>query len=317
MTAYQQPGAERETRKLRTVFIGDAATKEANAYARLEIHRYSDLSFFLGESPAPEEPELIILFQSFSDQFCPVEIGRLFKKYPLSRFLAAYGPLCESDGRTRNLLPQSIRVPFWRLDQRIDREVEVLTGKAAALPLTATREEAVHFEFQSLVDPSANKGCQQQAIVFSPDAIWAEMISDAWEAACQSQCLCMHTLGNLGRYLQAGKGYNGQIIIDIDPFNRSLKDWLTEHISDPGKNYTEDFSANRGHQSGHLSPVESEDNILKQAATIEESSIVSGQILAATNWLTPRCRKELEQLGVNRLVCKLNLPELLDSVLRR
>ncbi len=317
MTAYQQPGAERGTRKLRTVFIGDAATKEANAYTRLEIRSYSDLSFFLGESPASEEPELIILFQSFSDQFCPAEIDRLFKKYPLSRFLAAYGPLCESDGRTRNLWPQSIRVPFWRLDQRIDREIEVLTGKAAALPLTATREEAVHFEYQPLTDPSTNTECQSQAIVFSPDAIWAEMISDAWEAACQSQCLCIHTLGDLGSYLRAGKEYKGQIIFDIDPFNRSLKEWLTEHISDSGKNYTGDFSANREHQAGHLSPVESEGNILKQAATIKERSIVSGQILAVTNWLTPRCRKELEQLGVNRLVCKLNLPELLASVLRR
>ncbi len=301
-------------RVIRTAFIGDVLSEKVEGGFRLDIHRYRELDLFLKVSFPGQEPELILLFQGFSDQFSPSEIDQLFEKYPLSRILVAYGPYCESDGRTRHLWPQTVRVPLWRLPQRIEREIEVLTGNSPALPLTATREETIHFEYKPLTDYSQGASHSSEVIIFSPDAIWAEMVFTALASVNQSPCFIMHTLGEMRGHLHGDSDYCGQIIFDIDPFNQTIKGWFFEHLINSGKNYTEVSNQNQPLLSGSVSHNNIKNTHPKLGPDSCKGLICPEQIVAVTNWLTPHCCKELEQLGMSRQACKLNLPDILATV---
>lgn len=275
-----------ETRLIRTAIIGPD-TERIAGHPQLETQDFRCLQTLFEDNQLEAEPELIVIYQNFSDQFCPAEIDQLFKRYPLSLCLCVYGPLCESDGRTRNLWPQSLRVPHWKLHQRIEREIEVLAGNSPALPITATREETFRFEFQS---PSAGPSLHpMQAVVFSPDAIWTEMITEALATERQVKCRQIHSMGEMEVFLALESSFDGLIILDTDPLSQAMKQWL--------KQWQQKISC---------------DNILKFPASPESPSPGS-QILAVSNWVTSYRKEELRELGVNHYVCKLNLPEILGS----
>lgn len=314
MTLNQQQSKPMQSgREIRTAFIGEVPSGKITAGFRLDIHRYGELDLFLKESFSGQEPELIVLFQGFSDQYSPSEIDQLFEKHPLSRVLVAYGPYCESDGRTRHLWPQTVRVPLWRLPQRIKREIEVLTGNSPALPLTATREETVHFEYEPITHDSQAVAHSSEVIIFSPDAIWAEMVSSAMASINQPQCSVIQSLGEIGCRLRGDSNFCGQIIFDIDPFNSTIKGWFFAHLIDSGNNYTEVSVQNQPLLPGSVSPRNIENTLPKQSPDSCKSLIRPEQIVAVTNWLTPHCCKELEQLGMSRRACKLNLPDILAA----
>ena len=257
---------------------------------------------------------MIVLFQGFSDQYSRSEIDQLFEKHPLSRILVAYGPYCESDGRTRRLWPQTVRIPLWRLPQRIERETEVLIGNSPALPITATREETIHFEFEPLTHYSQGTAHSSEVIIFSPDTIWAEMISSALASVNYPLCNTIQDLGEMERVMQGNSDYCGQIIFDIDPFTEAIKGWLFEHLINSGKNYTEVSNQNQPPLSGSVSQNKNRKTHPKLGPGSCKGLIQSEQIVAVTNWLTPHCCKELGQLGISRRACKLNLPDILAAV---
>ena len=211
-------------RPVRAIVCGKQVAELA-ADPRLDVRQYASLVEFLAKSAlfsAEEQPELIVVVQVHPDQFSSVQIDQLFSRYPLSRVLCAFGPLCESDGRTRNLWPQSVRIPLWKLHQRVEKELAVLAGNAPALPITATREETVHFEFEPLKNLSSRDGenAVKQLVVFSPDATWAELVVDSWSLVSQSPCRQIHTLEGLSAFLEYESDFNGDIILDIDPYNQ-------------------------------------------------------------------------------------------------
>ena len=277
-------------RPVRAIVCGKQVAELA-ADPRLDVRQYASLVEFLAKSAlfsAEEQPELIVVVQVHPDQFSSVQIDQLFSRYPLSRVLCAFGPLCESDGRTRNLWPQSVRIPLWKLHQRVEKELAVLAGNAPALPITATREETVHFEFEPLKNLSSRDGenAVKQLVVFSPDATWAELVVDSWSLVSQSPCRQIHTLEGLSAFLEYESDFNGDIILDIDPYNQVVKDWLRV----------------RQQQSG---------GDILSFSSASEAPGPGGQIVAVSNWLISHRRKELLQLGVSCYVCKLNLPETL------
>ncbi len=310
----QQSKQIQSLRLIRTAFIGDVPSEKIEDGFRLNIHKYGDLGLFLKESFSDREPELIVLFQGFSDQYSPSEIDQLFEKHPLSRILVAYGPCCESDGRTRHLWPQTVRVPLWRLPQRIEREVDVLTGNSPALPVTATREETIHFENGPFANFPSGAAHSSEVIIFSPDTIWAEMISSVLASANYPSCRTMRTLGEIGSTWQEDSDDCRQIIFDIDPFNQTIKGWFFEHLINSGKNYTADSDQNQLPLSSSVSHIKPVNAIPKQEPNSCKGLIRSEQIVAVTNWLTPHCCKELEQFGISRRACKLNLPGILAAL---
>lgn len=91
-------------------------------------------------------PDLVIVCQHWSDEYGEADVQRLLVSFPLARLVCCYGLWCESDGRTRDVWPLSVRVPARCAAERIGRELEVIVGTRAPLPLTASRDEIFLFD---------------------------------------------------------------------------------------------------------------------------------------------------------------------------
>ena len=326
MKPNQQTETSQNVRTFRSAFIEDTTDWFNHTDFRLTVESYDELDQFLEKNfSSGQEPELILLFQTFSDQYSPRAVDRLFEKHPLSRILVAYGPYCESDGRTRHLWPQTVRVPLWKLSRRIEREIEVLSGKIPALPLTATPEEIVHFEYasfprhlQTASDSSlAGSSSTAQAVIFSPDSCWAETLKETFSALCNFHCNTLHTLGSLGDFLQGNPDYCGQIFFDLDPYRPTIRSWFVEFLIDSGKNYIERSDRSPSEPIASVPPGKKPPSSSAKTDNSTKAVVHPEQIVAVTNWLTPHCSSELEQLGINRLACKLNLRGILVAASNR
>jgi hypothetical protein len=92
-------------------------------------------------STADLTADLIVVAQSWSDQYTPADVAALLSAAPLARVLCVYGRWCDSDGRTRDVWPLAVRVPVAEFETRLRRELEVLERTLPPLPLTASRTE--------------------------------------------------------------------------------------------------------------------------------------------------------------------------------
>jgi hypothetical protein len=102
-----------------------------------------------------QHPELVLVCESWPDEFPATHASRLLTVLPLSRFVCLCGYWCESAGRTRSHWPPALRVPVWDAWSRIEGELQVLSGKRAALPWTATRDECVLDAAVPVLSPSS------------------------------------------------------------------------------------------------------------------------------------------------------------------
>jgi hypothetical protein len=104
----------------------------------------TDISQSLGDAAARLIfPDLVVVLQSWSDEYSRNEISKLLAFAPLARIVVCYGAWCESDGRSHSFWPQSIRVPAWAAEERIEREWKLLQnpGNLQLLPWSASRDE--------------------------------------------------------------------------------------------------------------------------------------------------------------------------------
>jgi hypothetical protein len=141
--------------------------------------------------PGRQPPELVVICQTWSDQFSADEIQGLIAWLPFARILCCFGPWCDSDGRTRDLWPLAVRIPAAEAVSAVAatlRELQVpvglgtgspgsslapLTGGSGKLPLTASRAEIYAARYALPVTGSL----QSLAVaVNSPDRAWREMI---------------------------------------------------------------------------------------------------------------------------------------------
>jgi hypothetical protein len=88
-------------------------------------------------------PELVLVCESWPDEFPVDHVARLLAAVPLARVLCLSGFWCEAAGRTRQHWPPALRVPIWASWPRIEHELAICTGRRSALPSTATREEVL------------------------------------------------------------------------------------------------------------------------------------------------------------------------------
>ena len=87
-------------------------------------------------------PDLVVIVQSWPDEYSSLEVGRLSQSAPLARWVVCYGSWCESDGRTRDVWPLSVRIPLRSATSRLDGEWQLLNGEPIpSIPLSASREE--------------------------------------------------------------------------------------------------------------------------------------------------------------------------------
>lgn len=181
-----------------------------------------------------ESPELILVAQGWSEAQSGAEIQRLQDRYPLARMVCVYGPLCESDGRTRQTWPGALRVPKRKLGWRLEQEIRVLRGESAPLPWTATREEIVRHELRALAEQegkqqvSENPKLPEVCVIHSPDRAWSETVVDllpAERVAGLQQTARMHELYRL--LLTPHEPW--LLLLDIDPTPEYMISWLNQH----------------------------------------------------------------------------------------
>src|SRR5689334_14139382 len=67
-------------------------------------------------------PDLIVVLQSWSDQFSEKDVYDLLSQCPLARIVCCFGPWCDSDGRTYSIWPLAVRVPVVAAAGRLLRE---------------------------------------------------------------------------------------------------------------------------------------------------------------------------------------------------
>ncbi|NOX54877.1 MAG: hypothetical protein GXP27_10660 [Planctomycetes bacterium] len=115
------------------------------------LHHSRDIPSAL-ETVASESwyPHLVVVCQSWPDEFLRHDVQRLIGTLATSRLVCCYGAWCESDGRNRSIWPIAVRVPVVAAKQRIQRELEVLRGARLALPITASRDETFGFHAEPL-----------------------------------------------------------------------------------------------------------------------------------------------------------------------
>lgn len=129
-------------------------------------------------------PDLIVIFQTWSDQFTATDVQHVLSRFPLARLVCCYGPWCDSDGRTRSLWPPASRIPAEWAARRIESELDFMSGtlrssgtlSLAPLPLTAGRDEVFEFDCG---DPFPSFKLDGPVAVISPDRPWRDMIARA------------------------------------------------------------------------------------------------------------------------------------------
>ena len=93
-------------------------------------------------------PQLIVVCQSWPHEYSRSDVETLISNWPIARLICVYGPWCDADGRNFSVWPHASRVPYAHLKNRLRIEHEVISGKIAALPVTAGRDEVFEFNVQ-------------------------------------------------------------------------------------------------------------------------------------------------------------------------
>lgn len=148
---------------------------------------FSDLTSALRETSRTNSiPDLIVIVQSWPDEFSPSEIAGLFAFAPLARIVVAYGAWCESDGRNRHLWPLAARVPLHSAATRIEREWRLLHEARGLepLPLSASREEVFAADHPPLTKTSS----PQTVLVVSPDPAYRRYLNELLASAGHTIC---------------------------------------------------------------------------------------------------------------------------------
>jgi hypothetical protein len=128
--------------------VREALAAECRGADVLRVRAIDDL-----QRPAAEEgwhPDLAIICQHWTREYTPADVRRLLELAPLARVMCCYGAWCASDGRNGTAWPLAVRVPVAGIAARLRRELEVLGGRRASLPLTASRDEVWLFDHDLL-----------------------------------------------------------------------------------------------------------------------------------------------------------------------
>ena len=169
----------------------------------LRIRQVGCVDEALDEAADGWSPDLGIVCQTWSDEFSPADVERLLGHFSTARWICGFGAWCESDGRNRQTWPIGLRTPLRCLPHRLSRELQVLTDAREPLPLTASRDEAFHFEWSP--DVQTRSLLLERVQVVSADRAYRDMLADflsAWGVA-----VCQDT----------SAGEPDAIICDIDP----------------------------------------------------------------------------------------------------
>ncbi|RMG39026.1 MAG: hypothetical protein D6725_06155 [Planctomycetota bacterium] len=116
------------------------------ACAPCRIHSFRSLSEVLRVAPARWIPDVAVVYEPFPGATDARTMVAAFQRWPLTRWVCAAGPWCESAMRRGTAWPPSVWCPLGRLEQRLVAERSALRLGTPVVPLTAERDEVVLFE---------------------------------------------------------------------------------------------------------------------------------------------------------------------------
>lgn len=114
-------------------------------------------------------PDLVISCQSIPDEYSAANIDRLIGMLPLSRFVVALSPWCESIGRTEHRWPSAWSVPLAHAAARIRLELQQLADESPPLLATTSRDEAFATLAAGSLEQTDHPGRGMSARVISAD----------------------------------------------------------------------------------------------------------------------------------------------------
>lgn len=182
------------------------SVRDALGAADVEFEAADSIAEFRSAGETP--PELVLVFQDWPEQYTAGEADWLLATHVTTRILCAYGGCCESDGRTRRIWPHAVRVPQWRLEPRLRREIEVIFGRGEPLPLTASRRE--RFLFEHATQQETRPAPPRSVRIVTPDRVLAGSLA-----------------AFLGESLQVD-GAAEVVLLDVDPWNARTRTQLVE-----------------------------------------------------------------------------------------
>ena len=114
----------------------------------LQVESDSQVTHIANIAPtAHSEPDLVIVCQSWPDEFSAAAVTSALGRWPLSLWVVCFGAWCASDGRTRTIWPLSVRVPADESRSRLQHVWRILRDqRESPLPLTASRDETLEFD---------------------------------------------------------------------------------------------------------------------------------------------------------------------------
>lgn len=145
-----------------------------------QLAHFERLSDALNSDPSNlDDADLVVVLQSHSDQYGRREAERLIGRTVFGRLLCCYGPWCESDGRTREIWPDSIRVPLRLANALIEKELNDCVTGDLPIPPTASRDEVFTHRLRKVSEQRHRAELQQpvNAAVVGPDRILRRMLS--------------------------------------------------------------------------------------------------------------------------------------------
>lgn len=128
-----------------------------------------------------EFPDLVVVLQSWPQEFSPADINNLFAFAPLARIVVCYGAWCESDARNFKVWPLSVRVPVWGALPRLTREWNLIRNPDGNLPLpwSASREEIFAADHPDVLVSAA----PQHVLIDTPDPAYQRFLSELLSVA--------------------------------------------------------------------------------------------------------------------------------------
>ena len=126
-------------------------------------------------------PDLVVVIQSWPDEFSRRDVERLVTFAPLARIVVCYGAWCESDGRNQGVWPVAVRISLHSAATRLEREWRLLHNQPGVEPLalSASRDEVFAVDHPALLHSAISR----RVMVVSPDPAYRqyleELVSDA------------------------------------------------------------------------------------------------------------------------------------------
>lgn len=126
-------------------------------------------------------PDLVIVYQGVPDEFPQSGIDELIGLLPLARFIVAFGPWCESIGRTEQRWPVAWCVPVRHLATRLHHELRSQSTGEPVLPPTSSRDEV--FSRSAARVNSTVARTELTAVVFGDDRHFLESVRTQLQAS--------------------------------------------------------------------------------------------------------------------------------------